>query len=249
MYYLNSRYYDPELCRFISADSLAVPTISPGSASWDKNLYAYCENDPVNRKDAGGGCWQAVAIGFGFGIIGQYVSDVIGNIQSGKTGMDIIIPNSSLGDYFAAGLGGAIAAIPIGGAFGAITFGAVGSVTTDRLQGKINSNSDLAFSATIGGTIGGIGHFASNFVASVKVKKINGMSRFNRKVYIRDKIYKSPQGEVNINLHKFDYSSNKEKISILMDYQYDFKVNIYSTTASTVLSTASSAANIRRFFA
>ena len=47
LYYLNSRYYSPEIGRFISLDSLDVPTISPESTKWDKNLYAYCDNNPV----------------------------------------------------------------------------------------------------------------------------------------------------------------------------------------------------------
>ena len=81
LYYLNSRYYDPELCRFISADSMAVPTISPGSASWDKNLYAYCDNNPVNRKDGEGEIWHAILIGATIGAVtglaGQLLSDCI----------------------------------------------------------------------------------------------------------------------------------------------------------------------------
>ena len=45
MYYLKSRYYDPELRRFISADG----QINGGMLG--SNLYIYCENDPVNRYD------------------------------------------------------------------------------------------------------------------------------------------------------------------------------------------------------
>ena len=53
MYYLKSRYYDPEICRFISADDVTVMIDSPMSLT-DKNLYAYCDNDPVNKKDEEG---------------------------------------------------------------------------------------------------------------------------------------------------------------------------------------------------
>lgn len=45
MYYLKSRYYDPELRRFISADG----QINGGMLG--SNLYIYCGNDPVNRYD------------------------------------------------------------------------------------------------------------------------------------------------------------------------------------------------------
>ena len=44
LYYLNSRYYDPEVGRFISPDVVAE----------DGNLYNYCQNDPVNRSDESG---------------------------------------------------------------------------------------------------------------------------------------------------------------------------------------------------
>ena len=50
LYYLNSRYYNPTWGRFVNADGAAVVAASPDKANWDKNLFAYCDNDPVNRK-------------------------------------------------------------------------------------------------------------------------------------------------------------------------------------------------------
>ncbi len=50
-YYLQSRYYDPELCRFISADSFEyIDVDTPMSV----NAYAYCENNPINFSDSTG---------------------------------------------------------------------------------------------------------------------------------------------------------------------------------------------------
>ena len=60
-YYLQSRYYDPEIGRFINADSYAS-TDATGLLS--TNMFAYCENDPVNRSDPSGEWFlQAAAIG------------------------------------------------------------------------------------------------------------------------------------------------------------------------------------------
>ena len=63
-YYLRSRYYDPELGRFINADSYAS-TDATGILS--ANMFAYCENDPVNRFDVDGNWplpnWAKIAIG------------------------------------------------------------------------------------------------------------------------------------------------------------------------------------------
>ncbi len=55
-YYLQSRYYDPVTCRFINADSTDVLTATPMGLT-DKNLFAYCDNNPVMRYDDGGEFW------------------------------------------------------------------------------------------------------------------------------------------------------------------------------------------------
>ena len=51
-YYLQSRYYDPEVKRFINADGL----ISTGTGVTGYNMYAYCNNNPVNGYDPTGMC-------------------------------------------------------------------------------------------------------------------------------------------------------------------------------------------------
>ena len=57
-YYLQSRYYDPEIGRFINADSYAS-TDATGLLS--TNMFAYCENDPVNRSDPSGESWNTIS--------------------------------------------------------------------------------------------------------------------------------------------------------------------------------------------
>ncbi len=49
-YYLNSRYYDPQVGRFINADSY----VSTGQGLMGYNMFAYCLNNPVVRKDPAG---------------------------------------------------------------------------------------------------------------------------------------------------------------------------------------------------
>ena len=75
MYYLQSRYYDPNTCRFISPDSTAVLTATP-MALTDKNLYAYCDNNPVMRVDGDGRFWETV---FDVASLAFSVVDVIAN--------------------------------------------------------------------------------------------------------------------------------------------------------------------------
>jgi len=50
LYYLQSRYYDPEVGRFISADVL----LSTGQGVLGHNCYAYCLGNPVGMVDDGG---------------------------------------------------------------------------------------------------------------------------------------------------------------------------------------------------
>jgi len=50
MYYLQSRYYEPELGRFISPDSIE----DTGYRPWGKNKFAYCNNNPVMYIDPTG---------------------------------------------------------------------------------------------------------------------------------------------------------------------------------------------------
>ena len=52
MYYLQSRYYDATICRFISPDDPSYLGINGELTSY--NLYAYCGNNPVNYADPSG---------------------------------------------------------------------------------------------------------------------------------------------------------------------------------------------------
>ena len=56
--YLKSRYYSPEICRFLSPDGqLSFGTI------YEVNLFAYCDNNPVNRIDPNGNAWYHWSLG------------------------------------------------------------------------------------------------------------------------------------------------------------------------------------------
>ena len=50
-YYLQSRYYDPAISRFLNADGYAVT--GEGDVL-GYNMFAYCNNDPVNKSDTDG---------------------------------------------------------------------------------------------------------------------------------------------------------------------------------------------------
>ena len=65
LYYLNSRYYDPAVGRFLNADGVDFLGTDEGLLSY--NLFAYCLNDPVNRTDDSGNLsiknWIKIGVG------------------------------------------------------------------------------------------------------------------------------------------------------------------------------------------
>ena len=76
-YYLQSRYYDPSISRFINADG----QINNDLLGY--NLFAYCGNNPVNRTDDGGQGWWVLVGGVIGGIVGG-VSKIVSNVTSGE---------------------------------------------------------------------------------------------------------------------------------------------------------------------
>ena len=78
-YYLQSRYYDPELGRFINADDVTAT----GQGMLGHNMFAYCLNNPIFFEDdqgesatiAGGIC------GAIFGFIGTVISESTDNVN------------------------------------------------------------------------------------------------------------------------------------------------------------------------
>ncbi len=57
-YYLQSRYYDPTVGRFINADSYATT----GQGIIGHNMFAYCEDNPVNKLDPAGHVAVPIAV-------------------------------------------------------------------------------------------------------------------------------------------------------------------------------------------
>ena len=85
LYYLMSRYYDANVCRFINADGQLNTTSLLGY-----NLFAYCENNPVVRIDPNGDfAITGTAVGYGLAylcaavvstVAGVILADVISDV-------------------------------------------------------------------------------------------------------------------------------------------------------------------------
>ena len=77
-YYLQSRYYDPAICRFINADTY----LSTGQGILGHNMFTYCGNNPVNYCDSSGR--------FFFTLLGAVIGAAVGYIDAYIAGEDPI---------------------------------------------------------------------------------------------------------------------------------------------------------------
>ena len=111
LYYLNSRYYNPEWRRFISPDDSSY--LDPETPN-GLNLYCYCGNDPVNYADPSGhfAFWIAALLGAGaLGLVGlgatihADISDD-GTAFNGSIGADAYIFNTLVAGSVGALFGG-----------------------------------------------------------------------------------------------------------------------------------------------
>lgn len=144
-YATGTRYYDPEICRFINADDESLVTATPNALT-DKNLFAYCDNNPVVRADNDGEFWHIVA--------GAVIGGVSSFISSMATGSSI--GDSLISAGFGALQGGLSAALPGASAIIGAGIGALESVTLDIKNNKSVSETitNAAISAGFGAITG-----------------------------------------------------------------------------------------------
>ena len=149
-YYLQSRYYDPEIGRFINADSYAS-TDATGLLS--TNMFAYCENDPVNGSDPNGE-WIHIAIGSAMGAVTSIITGYASAKQAGKDYSLFM----AVTDGLSGAASGALAASGVG-MVGQIIGNAAIEVTKGIVNGQSSANEIIenAISGGANGLIGGKG--------------------------------------------------------------------------------------------
>jgi len=84
MYYLQSRYYEPGIGRFISPDSID----DTGYRPWGKNRFAYCDNNPVMYSDPTGKAVGEIILGLVLGLIVAWLVDGLLIAITGKSGAE-----------------------------------------------------------------------------------------------------------------------------------------------------------------
>lgn len=121
MYFYRTRYYSPDIGRFVSQDPISF-------AGGDTNLYRYVANSPINARDPLGTAAFGGAVGGAVGrAIGAPVGAGIGSAIGGAAGA--IIGGG-------VGVGGGTLALPGGGT---IAGGAVGVVTGEMIGSVIGA--------------------------------------------------------------------------------------------------------------
>ena len=83
LYYLQSRYYNPEVGRFINADNYP----STGQGLLGNNMFAYCGNNPISRLDVCGESFSFI-FGHNFNIFGWGMVGSV-NIVSTKENLGV----------------------------------------------------------------------------------------------------------------------------------------------------------------
>ena len=178
LYYLQSRYYDATLCRFLNRDN--VNYLEPESIH-GLNLYAYCNNNPVMFADPSGhSVILAMLIGAGIGLViglgSQLASDIISNVVA--NGFDLSEwKMSSWQTYVGVELGGVI-----GGALtpflGPVVTGFItGASSTAISMGLSNvtgvSNYSLGEIICTSLLIGAVSSITTGILDNVKIPGVN----------------------------------------------------------------------------
>ncbi len=163
-YYLRSRYYDPITTRFISPDTVDVLTVSAASIT-DRNLYAYCDNNPIVRYDDGGELWHILAgaiVGSATSLITSIVDEAVNYAEmktsSNESNWNIgkAIARVAISTVIGGGEGAAIAACPAAAAAIGAAAGATDSIINDLLSDDDITAQDVIIGAAVSGALGAL---------------------------------------------------------------------------------------------
>ncbi|MDO8663129.1 MAG: SpvB/TcaC N-terminal domain-containing protein [Candidatus Omnitrophota bacterium] len=141
LYFYGARYYDQELGRFISADTIVQASYDPQSL----NRYSYCRNNPINYIDPTGHWW----------FIGIIVGAILGGVSSAVNNQPVWqgALMGALGGALVAGGAALATEMGLSAGLGATIGGIVGGVASSAVNGG-----NIGVSALTGGLGAGIGY-------------------------------------------------------------------------------------------
>ncbi len=151
LYYLNSRYYNPEIGRFINADGMLGEVGQLGT----NNMYAYCANNPVMYIDnTGHSWWNPFSWSNEAKIVAGAVIIVALAIATVATG-------GAAGGVAGFILSGALKGAAIGAVSGGLISGTIGGISSGSWEGFYDG---FSTGFMTGAFIGGVTGAASNAI-------------------------------------------------------------------------------------
>ena len=191
LYVLGTRLYDPNNFRFVSPDRADVIFATPNGLT-DKNLYAYCDNNPVMRVDHDGEFWLATLIGAAIGAVVGAVSSIVEQTVSDE--------KINWAEVGVAAASGALT--------GAITTAnpAMGAVATGAIHGAVGAVTYVATELVNGETPTVKGVLVTGVTSGVLAGAIRGIEKFCATKYL-NKIVKDPTRIQGQSLGKVKYAA------------------------------------------
>lgn len=174
LYYLNSRYYDPETGRFISPDDVGVLNDTFTQAN-GLNLYLYCYNNPVMMTDPDGKeplpWWAKILIGAAFIIAGAVVTALTAGTGTGFVaafGAALLtsLQSAAISSAIGAGIG-----LAMGGLTSGSWEGALEGLTSGLIDGFMWGGVFAGGAQILSGAFKGYAQVANHFGKLQNVKK------------------------------------------------------------------------------
>ena len=181
LYYLNARYYDPEVGRFISADSTQY--LEPNTVN-GLNLYAYCGNNPVINVDPSGRFFLTLLITAVVSAVVSAASSVLvqlattGRVDWAQVGISALFGAVS-GALSFTGIGGIVGQFFIQGVLAVGEMYSIAALHGEA--GDINPN-QVFFTFLFAGAVGAVGSIG----AAKEFKRIGQIEKNVIKYTMRD---------------------------------------------------------------
>ena len=182
-FWLSSRYYSPELCRFISPDD--VEYLDSESVN-GLNLYCYCKNNPIMYADPSGHFTIAALI---ISFVASVAFEIIEDAMDGELFTD----DSHNGwDYLGAGIFGLFGGLsPVGGTLvkqigSQVLFSLVGGFADAAISGDLKENGfwntmgSIVLSTTVSIGVGALSKWGVSKMKASSLRKLGSNNAANK---------------------------------------------------------------------
>lgn len=175
LYHYGARFYDSELGRFVTADTIVQAPYDPQSL----NRYTYCRNNPLNYIDPSGHFWFLAAI------IGAIIGAAVGGVVAAATGGNLIsgFIGGAIGGFFFGVAGSVIEGMKLQTLAAIGTHAFAGAASGVASAGILGGNAGM--SAAIGGFSAGFSKFLGSTVPFLSEATGSGFGTFLRNGLVR----------------------------------------------------------------